>query len=82
MRNRRKLGACLGAVLALAACAGGGSSDGPPTSVEQAQRVLVQQGYVEVQNLHATGNGFEAQAKRDGRPVTVDIDGDGIIHTR
>jgi hypothetical protein len=83
MRIRREVRAvrAVAGLVLLAACAGG-PPGGVPTNVDEARRVLDQQGYVEIQNLHATGNGFEAEAQRDGKPVTVDIDGDGIIHTR
>lgn len=72
--------AALVLALALAACADGGSHRGPMTAAD-AQRTLSQQGYDNLHNLRAADGGFEADATRDGHPVTVIIDGDGIIHT-
>jgi len=72
--------AALSLVLALAACAGG-DHNGPMTA-DEAQRIFTEQGYSGLHDLHPQDGGFAAQAVRDGKPVTVVIDGYGIIHTQ
>jgi hypothetical protein len=47
-----------------------------------ARRMLDAQGYAGLRDLRPEDGGFAAEATRDGRPVTVIIDRDGIIHTR
>ena len=74
-------GVALALALTLGGCAGRGDAGGAMTA-DRARSVLTQQGYADLQNLHAVGSGFEAQAMRNGNPVTVDIDGDGIIYTK
>jgi hypothetical protein len=71
----------LALVLALAACAAV-SPGGGLMSADDAQRVLGEQGYQGLHDLRPADGGFAAAATRDGRPVTVVIDGDGIIHTQ
>lgn len=65
-------------VLVLAACA----SSGGPMTADKARRTFTEQGYADVHNLRPDGSGFAADAIRDGHPVTVVIDGYGIIHTQ
>ncbi len=48
----------------------------------KAQRVFTEQGYAGLHNLRPQDGGFAADAVRDGKPVTVVIDGYGIIHTQ
>jgi len=66
--------------LALASCAGG-SQSGPMTA-DRARRVFTEQGYAELHDLRPMDGGFAAAAIHDGKPVTVVIDGYGIIHTQ
>jgi len=72
--------AALGLILALGACASGQA--GGPMTADSARRILGEQGYEGLRDLRPTAGGFAAEATRDGQPVTVIIDGNGIIHTQ
>ena len=48
----------------------------------EARHVLTEQGYTGLRDFRPMDGGYAAQAMRDGQPVTVVIDADGIIHTR
>jgi hypothetical protein len=76
----RAAGLSLALAAALAACAS--APAGGSMTADRAQRVLAAQGYRGLHNLHPADGGFAAEATRDGQPVTVVIDGDGIIHTQ
>lgn len=84
---RGLLPAALMVLVALGACSSlglgdiGGSEDSPPVTAQEAQRLLKEQGYTDVRNLHKTPDGWQASASRNSNPVTVDIDSYGIIHT-
>jgi hypothetical protein len=74
-------------LLALAACSGRGgasSSGGSTAAMTEAQvnRLLRDQGYADIANLHREQGGWEANATRGGSPVTVEVDTYGIIHLK
>ncbi|HUZ74379.1 MAG TPA: hypothetical protein VMU87_15455 [Stellaceae bacterium] len=51
-------------------------------TADRARRVFTEQGYAELHDLRPMDGGFAAAAIHDGKPVTVVIDGYGIIHTQ
>ncbi len=70
-------------LFAVAACSNSvGGRVAAPLNADDARRIFTQQGYAGLQNLRPESGGFAAEATRDGVPVTVVIDGNGIIHTR
>ena len=72
-------------LVALASCAGGAMEDaGTSGTLTEGQtlRLLNDQGYKGVHDLHRVGDQWEAAATRDGQAVTVDVDNYGIIHIK
>lgn len=75
-------------LLALAACSGMGgassSSSGSSAAMtaDQVSRLLRDQGYADIANVHREQGGWEANATRGGSPVTVEVDTYGIIHLK
>ncbi len=85
-RSRSRPLAAAALLAALAACsllapaAPRPSADAGPLDAQQAQHILSEQGYRDIRNMRQTANGWEADATRDGKALTVDVDNYGIIH--
>lgn len=72
-------------LVALASCSGGAMENAQPSgplTEGQTLRLLNQQGYKGVHDLHRVGDQWEAAAIRDDQAVTVEVDNYGIIHIK
>jgi hypothetical protein len=68
---------------ALASCShtgGGGGSGTAPMTAPEVRQLLIDQGYADIEDLHATGQDWTAAATRNGKAVQVTVDRYGIIH--
>ncbi|HLJ63203.1 MAG TPA: hypothetical protein VKT70_03800 [Stellaceae bacterium] len=52
----------------------------PAMTEDQARRLLRDQGYSDIRDMHRVGDAWEARATRNESLVTVDIDNYGIVH--
>ena len=51
-------------------------------SEDQVMQLLAQNGFQDVTSLHKNGPDWVGSARKDGSPVSFDIDKDGTVHTK